>query len=394
MGNYSRLFFLIIILFLAVFMLLNPQETVNAASSGFKLWFSIIVPALLPFFILAELLVNLGVPRILGILLEPIMRPLFNLPGCSSLVVVMGFTSGFPVGAILSKKLYDEKMISGEEISRLVSFTNNCSPLFIIGAVGVGMFGSPFLGYILALSHYLSNLIVGMFWGLRTKKPLRNISRLPLSQELSQALAEARENYYGPGKLLSDAIKNSLNNILAIAGFIILFSVITQMFSFWGIIDLLALFILKIFSIFNLSYELIYGWLMGLFEITIGARAITATSPANILPQLLAVSSILAWSGLSIIAQVMSIVVGTPVKLSFYLYSRLMQMFLSIFITTAAYKLLATGQQSVLSFSLPYYKALYSFDAWGISIACLWVCFLLLVFMLVASLWPQKILKK
>ncbi|HBK53012.1 MAG TPA: sporulation integral membrane protein YlbJ, partial [Syntrophomonas wolfei] len=210
MGSYSRLFFLIIILFLAVFMLLNPQETVNAASSGFKLWFSIIVPALLPFFILAELLVNLGVPRILGILLEPVMRPLFNLPGCSSLVVVMGFTSGFPVGAILSKKLYDEKMISGEEMSRLVSFTNNCSPLFIIGAVGVGMFGSPFLGYILALSHYLSNLIVGMFWGQRTKKPLRNISRLPLSQELSQALAEARENYCGPGKLLSDAIKNSL----------------------------------------------------------------------------------------------------------------------------------------------------------------------------------------
>ena len=55
-------------------------------------------------------------------------------------------------------------------------------------------------------------------------------------------------------------------------------------------------------------------------EITIGARAITAISPANILPQLLAVSSILAWSGISIIAQVMSIVVGTPVKLSFYLY--------------------------------------------------------------------------
>ena len=137
MGSYSRLFFLIIILFLAVFMLLNPQETVNAASSGFKLWFSIIVPALLPFFILAELLVNLGVPRILGILLEPVMRPLFNLPGCSSLVVVMGFTSGFPVGAILSKKLYDEKMISGEEMSRLVSFTNNCSPLFIIGSRNV-----------------------------------------------------------------------------------------------------------------------------------------------------------------------------------------------------------------------------------------------------------------
>ncbi len=390
MGNYSRLFFLIIILFLAIFMLLNPQQTVNAASSGFRLWFSIIVPALLPFFILAELLVNLGVPRILGALLEPLMRPLFNLPGCSSLVVVMGFTSGFPVGAILSKRLYEEKMLSGDEMSRLVSFTNNCSPLFILGAVGVGMLSSPFLGYILALSHYLSNLLVGIFWGIKADRPARRVPGTTLRRELSIALSAAKESYCGLGKLLSDAIKNSLNNVLAIAGFIILFSVITQMFSYWGLIKIMALLLLKVLSIFNLPYELVHGWLMGIFEITIGSRAITSDPPAHTLPQLLAVSSILAWSGLSIIAQVMGIVAGTPVKLSFYIYSRFLQMSLSAIITAIAFKLLAGGQRSVSSFSLPYYKVLYSFDAWGISLTCLWLCFLLLTFMLLISLYPRR----
>ena len=134
-GTYSRIFFLITILVLTVFMLINPRETVDAAGYGFKLWYMVIVPALLPFFIAAELLVGLGLAQFLGVLLEPVMRPLFCLPGCTSLVVAMGFTSGFPVGAILTKRLYEEELIKPQEAERLVSFTNNSSPLFIIGAV-------------------------------------------------------------------------------------------------------------------------------------------------------------------------------------------------------------------------------------------------------------------
>ena len=132
MKQYSNLFFLIIILILAVFMIINPDETVRASYDGIKLWSLVVVPALLPFFIVAELLFSLGFVYFLGIVLEPIMQPLFRLPGSSSLVIAMGFTSGFPVGALLSRKLYDEKLLTAEETERLASFTNNSSPLFIL----------------------------------------------------------------------------------------------------------------------------------------------------------------------------------------------------------------------------------------------------------------------
>ena len=159
MSSYNRMFFLGIVLILTFFMIINPRETVTSAGKGFELWYSVIVPALLPFFIAADLLISLGFARFLGVILEPVMRPLFKLPGCSSLVVAIGFTSGFPIGAILSRRLYDDKMIEGSEAERLVSFTNNSSPLFILGAVGVGMFNSPMLGCLLAVSHYLANLL-------------------------------------------------------------------------------------------------------------------------------------------------------------------------------------------------------------------------------------------
>ena len=389
MGNYSRVFFLIIILILTTFMIINPQETVTAAGMGFKLWFSILLPALLPFFIVAELMVSLGFVNFLGVILEPVMRPIFRLPGCSSLVVVMGFTSGFPIGAILSRKLYDEKLLTADEAERLVSFTNNCSPLFILGAVGVGMFASPLAGYLLAFSHYLSNILVGIIWRFRGSSQIISTFRREhsLLQEACQAFLQ-HQNTRGIGALLGDAIKNSLNNILAIAGFVIIFSVLTRMLSVWGIMDGIASLLTYLFKAFSLPYPVAYGLGMGMFEITLGTRTVVLATQADFLYKLAAVSIILAFSGFSIIAQVMSIMAGTTVRLSFYMLSRLIQIMLSLVITLFTYKMIVP-HLTVSSFTIPYYKALYSFDAWNISLVCLLIGLVLITLMMLLSLLWQ-----
>ena len=389
MGNYSRIFFLIIILILTTFMIINPQETVTAAGMGLKLWFTILLPALLPFFIVAELMVSLGFVNFLGVILEPVMRPIFRLPGCSSLVVVMGFTSGFPIGAVLSRKLYDEKLLTADEAERLVSFTNNCSPLFILGAVGVGMFASPLAGYLLAFSHYLSNILVGIIWRFRGSYQI--ISTVSQKQSLLQEACQAFLRHHNPrgiGALLGDAIKNSLNNILAIAGFVIIFSVLTRMLSVWGIMDGIASLLTYLFKAFSLPYPVAYGLGMGMFEITLGTRTVVLATQADFLYKLAAVSIILAFSGFSIITQVMSIMAGTAVRLSFYMLSRLIQIMLSLVITLLTYKMIVP-HLTVSSFTIPYYKALYSFDAWNISLVCLLIGLVLITLMMLLSLLWQ-----
>lgn len=221
MSMLGRVLFLLLVLILTLFMLINPRETIAAAMDGIKLWASVLLPALLPFFISAELIISSGLAVFIGVLLEPVMRPLFRLPGCCSLVVAMGFTSGFPVGAIMTRRLYEEKMIEADQAERLVSFTNNSSPLFIIGAVGVGMLSSPLFGYILALSHYLSNLLLGLLWRFRASSD----TALKSPEGIWKRAWNSLKSYPspGPGKMLGDAIKNSLNNILAIAGFVVFF---------------------------------------------------------------------------------------------------------------------------------------------------------------------------
>ena len=96
---------------IVIAMLLWPEETYQGALYGLELWATILVPSLLPFFIIAEIIMSLGIVRMLGVLMEPLMRPLFNLPGSASFVIAMGFTSGFPMGAVLTKRFVKKKNV-------------------------------------------------------------------------------------------------------------------------------------------------------------------------------------------------------------------------------------------------------------------------------------------
>lgn len=387
MKPFPLMFFLIIVLILAIFMAINPQQTVQAAVSGFQLWYQILVPALLPFFIVADLLVSLHFVGLIGALLEPVMRPVFRLPGCSALVIAMGFTSGFPMGAVLSRRLLEEKLITPQETERLVSFTNNSSPLFIIGAIGVGMFSSAPLGYLLAVSHYAANLAVGFIWG-RLSVPARSTAAISPRQAFQNLWNQLSNENKSIGGLLGNAVNTSIKNLLAIAGFVVLFSVMTRMFTVWGVMDLLAHLLTWVLGFINFSYQVCFGVGLGLFEITLGSRTIAATSdPA--LVKVVAVSIIMGFSGFSIIAQVMSIVAGLPVRLSFYLWSRLIQLTISALITWIGYVAVIEPLQVVPSLSIPAYRVLYAFDAWYFAICSLVAGLVLIAALMIISLIIQ-----
>lgn len=388
MRNLAIPFYTIIILICAFFMIIQPQATVQAASQGLLLWYSIVLPALLPFFIVAELLVKIRFINFMGVLMEPIMRPLFRLPGCSSLVVVMGFTSGFPVGAVLTRKLYDQQQLSAEEAERLLVFTNNPSPLFILGAVGIGMLGNPSAGYLLAFSQYLSNFLLGIMLRCKAAKPASPTKKNASGWKAAcQAISTRSEERLSIASMLGDAIRNSLGNIMAVGGFIIVFSVLTRMLSQWGLIDVMAGFVIRFLNIFSLDYSQIYGICMGIFEMTLGAKTVAANASSNSLTVLMAISAILALSGISIIAQVMSIMAGTPVRLSFYLLSRLLQIIMACTITLLTFRLtLLIGIASINVQAIPYYKVLYAFDAWSWALHSMLAAFIIIIVLLFISM--------
>lgn len=187
---------------------------------------------------------------------------------------------------------------------------------------------------------------------------------------------------------MRNAVNTSIKNLLAIAGFVVLFSVMTRMFTVWGVMDYLSHFLTMLLGSLDFSYPVCFGMSIGLFEITLGSQTITATS-APVLVKLLAVSIIMGFSGFSIIAQVMSIVAGLPVRLSFYLWSRLIQLTISALITWMGYRWVIEPLQIVPSLAIPTYQVLYAFDAWSLAIYSLAAGLSIIAVLMIISLIIQ-----
>ena len=64
---------------LVVAFVIEPEVAFAAAVRGLRLWWDIVFPALLPFFVGGQVLMGLGVVHFMGVLLEPTMRPLFKI---------------------------------------------------------------------------------------------------------------------------------------------------------------------------------------------------------------------------------------------------------------------------------------------------------------------------
>ncbi len=94
---YNSLVFPLIFLGFIACLIIFSGQSFKSAQFGFYLWLNVVFPSLFPFFVASALLQGTGLIRAAGILLEPIMRPMFNVPGVGSFAFAMGISSGYPI---------------------------------------------------------------------------------------------------------------------------------------------------------------------------------------------------------------------------------------------------------------------------------------------------------
>jgi sporulation integral membrane protein YlbJ len=240
----------------------------------------------------------------------------------------MGIASGYPVGARITSSLREQKLLTKNEAERLMAFSNNSGPLFIMGAVSVGMYNAPSLWIILLICHIAACITVGVIYGIisRVKGYNRQGNNVGLRQKLHQEYDIFRKNRMpGFGSILGTAITNSIMTILAIGGFIILFSVIINILLDTGIISIAAGLAGKILSVFGIDKDIISSILCGFFEITTCSSMSSSASGASLVQQLTATSAIIGWAGLSVHCQVFSIASKTDISLKPYLFGKFLQ---------------------------------------------------------------------
>lgn len=280
-----------------------PSQAAQAAHDGLLLSAEVIIPSLFPFFVLASLVVLLGLGARLGRLFSPLMEPVFHVGGAGGAALAVGLIAGYPVGARTVRDLYEAGTLSKNESERLLGFCNNCGPAFLIGAAGSGVFGSTAVGLLLVLCHWLGALSVGVLMGRMA--PESHHSRPDLAVIRSVSFSRA----------FTDAVKSALSSTLNVCAYVVLFSVLLSLLRLSGVLGLCSGLLSR------LGLPTADAVVIGMIELSNGVAALQGGSLSL---RLITASLILGLGGLSVQCQTLAVLDGSGLSVRYELWGKLL----------------------------------------------------------------------
>ena len=365
----------ILILFTICLVLFSNSNLV-ATKNGLNLWATCVVPSLFPFFVITNLLSHTKVVSTIGKLLDKCMRPIFNVPGVGGFAFVMGLISGYPVGAKIVADFREKGLVTKDEGERLLAFTNNSGPLFILSSVGIALFGDTKTGLLLLVTHILSCITVGILLAkfskkseiensYDTKKNFSHSSKLKSKYNSSESSQDI--TLKNLGAVLTTSINNSISTIFMIGGFVVIFSVIIAILNQTSVLDKLSTFLYPILNLLNIDLEFAKPLLSGILELTNGVNLV-ANIPSKLISQNIVLSAfLLGFGGFSVLLQVYSIVSKTDLSMKKYLVGKFLQGIVAGIYTFLALRFLpflnldVVQTSSLLNASTNFNSAFYSF---------------------------------
>ncbi|MBE7075346.1 MAG: hypothetical protein E7376_05155 [Clostridiales bacterium] len=256
--NKASIFLGFCLLIIIVLIAINPAKYSAVALNGILVWAKILVPSLLPFFILTKLFAATGIiDSITNIFAKPINK-IYNCPKQSAYVFFMSIITGYPVGSKLVADLYNNGIICKTDAIKTTSFCSNSGPMFILGSVAIGMFANAKMGYIILASHILGALLNGLIY--------RKIG--------GKEKQKKQINQMGNNLNFSESVITSVNSIFLIGGVVcftfVLLEVITNNYIFISLTNLL--------SNIGLNANLFSAVICGIGEITKGCLMLSSVA--------------------------------------------------------------------------------------------------------------------
>lgn len=246
-------------------------------------------------------------------------------------------------GAKIAVNFRNNNICTKEECERLLSFTNNSGPLFIIGTVGISLFGNYLIGILLFITHILGCITVGIlfkFWKKNSSTKIKYTTSKYDNKLQNITISNL-------GEVLGTSIQSAISTILMIGGFVVLFSVIISILNVSGITKLICILCEPICNIFNIPSQIVSSTFTGLFELTNGINMISAINLKNISLNIVISAFLLGFGGISILLQVFSIVSKSDLSMKPYILGKLLHGFFA-----AVYTFLIMNIIPVFNFNL------------------------------------------
>lgn len=290
------MFYTLLFLLLTFLILTHSQISLHYAFYGFTLWYSKMIPSLLPFMILSGILIRANLSERFAGILHPLLKRLFRCGPNVSYGILIGFLCGFPMGAKVTADLLKCRKITRQEAEFLFAFNNNIGPVYFCSFV------IPLLGIRQPLVYLFGMYGIPLLYGMLLRRvmfrtlPVEGTCTCENSFAISDSLSVQTMSKTSILTAVDDSIKTSIQSTLSLCGYMILFNTL----------HLLPHYLLPKLHIY----------LAPLLEITGGLSMLGNTQPLYSL-------CMLVFGGLSCIAQTSGMVMGTGLSIKEYVAHKL-----------------------------------------------------------------------
>lgn len=206
--------FLTIICMVAIFIILGfPEMTTSGVRQGIKLNLYSVIPSLLPFMVLTNIMIKYGLCEYISFIFKPVLSKIFKVSSMGCFAIIIGFSCGYPMGAKIIGDLRKNNLLSKSEACYLITFCNNCSITFLLNYILFSCLGSNIPLYEILLLVYSPPVITGI------------INKFLLKPDIN---TDTGINYPTDN---SNPILNAVKSISILSVYIICFTVISQWIS-------------------------------------------------------------------------------------------------------------------------------------------------------------------
>ncbi len=285
--------------------LFYPEVISAGASTGLSLCAGVLIPSLFPFMALSSFALYSGADYPIVRLLGKGAVKLLRLPARSVSIFLFSLLGGYPIGPKLIASCVERGELDTHQAQRMLSFCSNAGPAFVVSAVGFGILGNVAAGLVLLGAQVLSAFIIALGSSLFERER-------PVYRPMKPPAAPI-------GLSFVRAVTDSASSMMALCAFVVIFAVILRMMDGFGVFAALA-------SLLHLDTAFVTALISGFLEVTSGCKAAAAcTGTASILLCCL----FTAFSGLSVLFQVRSILQHVEIRFGPYLLSKFLHCVLS-----------------------------------------------------------------
>lgn len=202
----------------------NNAQMAAGVRAALELCLTALIPSLLPFFVISNILSAPAYSGRIGIVMQPPAKILGVPCRGAGTALLLGLLGGFAPGTVAVNALYAQRQITVKQAQTLLCCVSGYGPAFVIAAVGTGLFGNIITGIILYSANLTATFIGSVI-----------ISRLFIKPEkFAPPADETQVSEPDIVKCIMDAIQN----IVMVCGYVVVFrcfadSLITAKTPFW-----------------------------------------------------------------------------------------------------------------------------------------------------------------